>query len=172
MVSCSCIGSSAHRWSRAVHQIWVAAFAGAVPLVDGCAWTVNVCDPGVAPDGVQAAIHACNAGLLITAGHQHGRAAGFADATAADFSVFVGDLAPDVTDYVLQETFRTYYPSVRSAKVIDLRSTSVQPCSNTVQRRSLWRACFPTCGSNMKWSGRACLGLQQPVQRTTSLQHH
>lgn len=35
-----------------------------------------------------------------------------------DFSVFVGDLAPDVTDYVLQETFRQYYPSVRSAKVI------------------------------------------------------
>lgn len=35
----------------------------------------------------------------------------------ADFSVFVGDLAPDVTDYVLQETFRQYYPSVRSAKV-------------------------------------------------------
>jgi hypothetical protein len=35
----------------------------------------------------------------------------------ADFSVFVGDLAPDVTDFVLQEAFRVYYPSVRSAKV-------------------------------------------------------
>lgn len=35
-----------------------------------------------------------------------------------DFSVFVGDLSPDVTDYVLQETFKQYYPSVRSAKVI------------------------------------------------------
>uniref|UniRef100_A0A383W2Q4 RRM domain-containing protein n=1 Tax=Tetradesmus obliquus TaxID=3088 RepID=A0A383W2Q4_TETOB len=35
-----------------------------------------------------------------------------------DFSVFVGDLAPDVTDFVLQEAFRVYYPSVRSAKVI------------------------------------------------------
>ena len=34
-----------------------------------------------------------------------------------DFSVFVGDLAPDVTDFVLQETFRQYFPSVRSAKV-------------------------------------------------------
>lgn len=37
---------------------------------------------------------------------------------AADHSVFVGDLAPDVTDYVLQEHFRQYFPSVRSAKVI------------------------------------------------------
>ncbi len=31
--------------------------------------------------------------------------------------MFVGDLAPDVTDYVLQEHFRQYFPSVRSAKV-------------------------------------------------------
>ena len=34
-----------------------------------------------------------------------------------DHSVFVGDLAPDVTDYVLQENFRQFFPSVRSAKV-------------------------------------------------------
>ena len=34
-----------------------------------------------------------------------------------DFSCFIGDLAPDVTDYVLQEHFRAQYPSVRSAKV-------------------------------------------------------
>ncbi|XP_024539827.1 polyadenylate-binding protein RBP47B' isoform X2 [Selaginella moellendorffii] len=33
-------------------------------------------------------------------------------------SIFVGDLAPDVTDYMLQETFRTRYPSVRGAKVV------------------------------------------------------
>jgi hypothetical protein len=45
----------------------------------------------------------------------------------ADFSVFVGDLAPDVTDYVLQETFRQYYPSVRSAKVI--RATNYCQCA-------------------------------------------
>ena len=36
---------------------------------------------------------------------------------AADFSVFVGDLAPDVTDYALQENFRHFFASVRSAKV-------------------------------------------------------
>lgn len=34
-----------------------------------------------------------------------------------EFSLFVGDVAPDVTDYTLQETFRQYFPSVRSAKV-------------------------------------------------------
>ena len=36
---------------------------------------------------------------------------------AADYSVFVGDLAPEVTDFALQEHFRKSYPSVRSAKV-------------------------------------------------------
>ncbi|CAN4121006.1 unnamed protein product [Withania somnifera] len=35
-----------------------------------------------------------------------------------EHSIFVGDLAPDVTDYLLQETFRTHYPSVRGAKVV------------------------------------------------------
>ncbi|CAL5226079.1 g8894 [Coccomyxa viridis] len=38
--------------------------------------------------------------------------------TDSDFSVFVGDLAPDVTDYALQENFRHFFASVRSAKVI------------------------------------------------------
>ncbi|XAR60384.1 hypothetical protein NMG60_11033734 [Bertholletia excelsa] len=35
-----------------------------------------------------------------------------------EHSIFVGDLAPDVTDYLLQETFRTQYSSVRGAKVV------------------------------------------------------
>ncbi|CAK0784061.1 hypothetical protein CVIRNUC_007264 [Coccomyxa viridis] len=38
--------------------------------------------------------------------------------TDSDYSVFVGDLAPDVTDYALQENFRHFFASVRSAKVI------------------------------------------------------
>ncbi|KAJ3674029.1 hypothetical protein LUZ60_006021 [Juncus effusus] len=35
-----------------------------------------------------------------------------------DHSIFVGDLAPDVTDFILQETFRVNYPLVRGAKVV------------------------------------------------------
>lgn len=38
--------------------------------------------------------------------------------TNEDFSLFVGDVAPDVSDFILQEYFRQFYPSVRSAKVI------------------------------------------------------
>ncbi|XP_010536077.1 PREDICTED: polyadenylate-binding protein RBP47B' isoform X2 [Tarenaya hassleriana] len=43
--------------------------------------------------------------------------------TGPDHSIFVGDLAPDVTDYLLQETFRVLYPSVRGAKVVTDPST-------------------------------------------------
>lgn len=41
-----------------------------------------------------------------------------------EHSIFVGDLAPDVTDYLLQETFRAHYPSVRGAKVVTDPTTS------------------------------------------------
>lgn len=37
---------------------------------------------------------------------------------ASDHSIFVGDLASDVTDAVLQEIFATKYPSVKGAKVV------------------------------------------------------
>ncbi|KAH9803616.1 polyadenylate-binding protein RBP45C [Citrus sinensis] len=40
-----------------------------------------------------------------------------------DFTIFVGDLAADVTDYVLQETFRAVYSSVKGAKVVTDRTT-------------------------------------------------
>ncbi|KVI01086.1 Nucleotide-binding, alpha-beta plait [Cynara cardunculus var. scolymus] len=42
---------------------------------------------------------------------------------APDFTIFVGDLAADVTDYTLQETFRAHYPSVKGAKVVTDRMT-------------------------------------------------
>ncbi|XP_041990689.1 polyadenylate-binding protein RBP45-like isoform X2 [Salvia splendens] len=42
---------------------------------------------------------------------------------APEYTVFVGDLAADVTDYMLQETFRAVYPSVRGAKVVTDRVT-------------------------------------------------
>jgi len=35
-----------------------------------------------------------------------------------DLSIFVGDLAADVTDSVLHETFSSSYPSVKAAKVV------------------------------------------------------
>ncbi|XP_044473919.1 polyadenylate-binding protein RBP45C-like isoform X2 [Mangifera indica] len=40
-----------------------------------------------------------------------------------DYTIFVGDLAADVTDYMLQETFRAVYPSVKGAKVVTDRLT-------------------------------------------------
>lgn len=40
-----------------------------------------------------------------------------------DFTIFVGDLAADVTDYMLQETFRSHYSSVKGAKVVMDRLT-------------------------------------------------
>jgi len=40
-----------------------------------------------------------------------------------DHTIFVGDLAADVTDYLLQETFRARYPSVKGAKVVIDRLT-------------------------------------------------
>lgn len=40
-----------------------------------------------------------------------------------DYTIFVGDLTSDVTDYMLQETFRIHYPSVKGAKVVTDRAT-------------------------------------------------
>ncbi|KAK6124468.1 hypothetical protein DH2020_041789 [Rehmannia glutinosa] len=42
---------------------------------------------------------------------------------APEYTIFVGDLAADVTDYMLQETFRANYPSIRGAKVVTDRIT-------------------------------------------------
>uniref|UniRef100_A0A6P4BHE0 polyadenylate-binding protein RBP45-like isoform X1 n=1 Tax=Ziziphus jujuba TaxID=326968 RepID=A0A6P4BHE0_ZIZJJ len=40
-----------------------------------------------------------------------------------EYTIFVGDLAADVTDYTLQETFRSVYHSVKGAKVVTDRTT-------------------------------------------------
>ncbi|KAL2467151.1 Polyadenylate-binding protein RBP45A [Abeliophyllum distichum] len=41
----------------------------------------------------------------------------------AEYTIFVGDLAADVTDYMLQETFRANYSSVKGAKMVTDRVT-------------------------------------------------
>ncbi|KAK8706044.1 hypothetical protein V6N13_049624 [Hibiscus sabdariffa] len=40
-----------------------------------------------------------------------------------EYTIFVGDLAADVSDYMLQETFKAVYPSVKGAKVVTDRTT-------------------------------------------------
>ncbi|KAG1347346.1 Polyadenylate-binding protein RBP45B [Cocos nucifera] len=40
-----------------------------------------------------------------------------------DYTIFVGDLASDVTDYLLQETFKNRYSSVKGAKIVADRLT-------------------------------------------------
>lgn len=40
------------------------------------------------------------------------------DNTGSDLSIFVGDLATDVTDALLTDTFASRYPSVKGAKVV------------------------------------------------------
>ncbi|CAI5510688.1 unnamed protein product [Closterium sp. Naga37s-1] len=47
-----------------------------------------------------------------------GEKGGGRPADGQEFSIFVGDLAPDVNDYLLCETFRCRYGSVRGAKVV------------------------------------------------------
>ncbi|KAL3522018.1 hypothetical protein ACH5RR_014852 [Cinchona calisaya] len=42
---------------------------------------------------------------------------------SSDHTIFIGDLAADVTDYMLQETFRAIYTSVKGAKVVTDRIT-------------------------------------------------
>lgn len=42
-----------------------------------------------------------------------------------EYTIFVGDLASDVTDYTLQETFRPHYPSIKGAKVVTDRATGL-----------------------------------------------
>lgn len=40
-----------------------------------------------------------------------------------DHTIFVGDLAPEVTDYMLSDTFKNVYGSVKGAKVVVDRTT-------------------------------------------------
>ena len=55
---------------------------------------------------------------LNWASHSSGSTSQQDGGDGSEHSIFVGDLSPDVTDYTLQEFFRTYYPSVKSARVV------------------------------------------------------
>ena len=59
---------------------------------------------------------------------------GHADGTAtSDHSIFVGDLAYDVTEYMLHHLFKSRYPSVKSAKVIFDKLTGRSKCYGFVR---------------------------------------
>ncbi|XP_016462241.2 LOW QUALITY PROTEIN: polyadenylate-binding protein RBP47 [Nicotiana tabacum] len=47
-----------------------------------------------------------------------GAGAGAGSGSGSDLSIFVGDLAPDVTDAMLRDTFASRYTSVKGAKVV------------------------------------------------------
>ncbi|CAA7025880.1 unnamed protein product [Microthlaspi erraticum] len=44
-------------------------------------------------------------------------------AAGPEYTIFVGNLAPEVSDYVLTQTFKSVYPSVKGAKVVTDRTT-------------------------------------------------
>mmetsp|Transcript_2866 Transcript_2866/g.4076 ORF Transcript_2866/g.4076 Transcript_2866/m.4076 type:complete len:492 (-) Transcript_2866:354-1829(-) len=54
-----------------------------------------------------------------------GLSGGVANSTSADYPIFVGDLAPEVTDHMLLHAFQPGYPSTTSAKVVIDKTTGV-----------------------------------------------
>ncbi|KAJ4766855.1 Polyadenylate-binding protein RBP47B [Rhynchospora pubera] len=79
----------------------------------------------ISHDAAERILHSYN-GVQIMPGTEHPFRLNWASFSSGDkrgeaipdHSIFVGDLAPDVTDFILQETFRVHYPSVRGAKVV------------------------------------------------------
>ncbi|KAL8119597.1 hypothetical protein AgCh_016918 [Apium graveolens] len=95
-----------------------------------------------------------------------------------DYTIFVGDLAADVSDYTLQETFRAYYPSVRGAKVVIDKETSrskgygfVKFGDESEQLRAMTEMNGVMCSSRPMRIGPAAnnkksTGIQQPAKAT------
>ncbi|KAK1364783.1 polyadenylate-binding protein RBP45-like [Heracleum sosnowskyi] len=94
-----------------------------------------------------------------------------------DYTIFVGDLAADVSDYTLQETFRAYYPSVRGAKVVIDKETSrskgygfVKFGDENEQLRAMTEMNGIMCSSRPMRIGPAAnkksTGIQQPAKAT------
>ncbi|CAI9274292.1 unnamed protein product [Lactuca saligna] len=60
-----------------------------------------------------------------------------------EHSIFVGDLAPDVTDYLLQETFYTQYLSLRDTKVITDPNAGRSKGYDFVKLQTKWKEIVP-----------------------------
>ncbi|XP_042047188.1 polyadenylate-binding protein RBP47B'-like [Salvia splendens] len=98
-----------------------------------------------------------------------------------EHSIFVGDLAPDVTDYLLQETFRVSYPSVRGAKVVTDPNTGrskgygfVKFADETERNRAMVEMNGLYCSTRpMRISAAApkktAAGVQQPYAATKAI---
>ncbi|XP_047952722.1 polyadenylate-binding protein RBP47B'-like [Salvia hispanica] len=98
-----------------------------------------------------------------------------------EHSIFVGDLAPDVTDYLLQETFRVSYPSVRGAKVVTDPNTGrskgygfVKFADETERNRAMVEMNGLYCSTRpMRISAAApkktAAGVQQPYPATKAI---
>ncbi|XP_062169323.1 polyadenylate-binding protein RBP45C [Alnus glutinosa] len=95
-----------------------------------------------------------------------------------DYTIFVGDLAADVTDYLLQETFKTVYTSVKGAKVVTDRTTGrskgygfVRFGEESEQLRSMNEMNGQYCSTRPMRIGPAAtkkpVGAQQPYQKAT-----
>ncbi|CDY66423.1 BnaAnng22220D [Brassica napus] len=90
-----------------------------------------------------------------------------------EHTVFVGDLAPDVTDYMLTETFKNVYSSVKGAKVVIDRTTGrskgygfVRFGDESEQMRAMTEMNGQYCSSRPMRTGPAAnkkpLTMQQP----------
>uniref|UniRef100_M4EC78 RRM domain-containing protein n=1 Tax=Brassica campestris TaxID=3711 RepID=M4EC78_BRACM len=95
-------------------------------------------------------------------------------ADGPEHTVFVGDLAPDVTDYMLTETFKAVYSSVKGAKVVTDRTTGrskgygfVKFGDESEQIRAMTEMNGQYCSSRPMRTGPAAnkkpLTMQQPV---------
>ncbi|CAI5509951.1 unnamed protein product [Closterium sp. Naga37s-1] len=92
-----------------------------------------------------------------------GEKGGGRPADGQEFSIFVGDLAPDVNDYLLCETFRCRYGSVRGAKVV------VDNVSGRTKGYGF--VVVDNVSGRTKGYGLLCKGLNPPPFPTTPLHH-
>ncbi|KAF9591419.1 hypothetical protein IFM89_004117 [Coptis chinensis] len=93
-----------------------------------------------------------------------------------EHSIFVGDLASDVTDYLLQKTFRAQHPSVRCAKVVTNPNTGrskgygfVKFSDEMERNRAMSEMNGVYCSKRANRAPKKALGFQEPLSCTESL---